>query len=396
LSATQPNHYSTLGLACDATAQEIRDAYRSFAKRHHPDINGNSERARVQTQAINAAYEVLRDPTRRRAYDRELNAASRAAGGARSARIERNIKQDVRVRLEDLLRGGSLDVNVRDAGNAGGAELYQLRIPAGTAPGTRFRLARTQSTTGGHVDLRVKLAPGFRFKARGSDLQCELRIDNRRAANGGSEPLERPGGGGILRVPIPAASSAAKSCASAAKACQSSAAAAETSRARHLPSRRSRDAVSLGKETLRRAELVEFHQRHACRAVDATHDRGVRSRRECLHRRSFAVVARLETSRADVLLVVTPPVVVRGETGPLAVHDLDRRILQSSRDTCFRQRRPDSTDQHPRRASAAEDEAADHHLITAANVPARRDVQELRLVVRFEIERSIKPTPVPP
>ncbi|HEX8679029.1 MAG TPA: DnaJ C-terminal domain-containing protein, partial [Chthoniobacterales bacterium] len=42
-----------------------------------------------------------------------------------------------------------------------------------------------------------------RFKPRGSDLRCELRIDHRRALNGGTETMEAPGGG-FLRVEIPA------------------------------------------------------------------------------------------------------------------------------------------------------------------------------------------------
>jgi curved DNA-binding protein len=203
LSAAQPDHYATLGITRAATALEIRDAYRALAKRHHPDINGNSERARRQTQAINAAYEVLSEPTRRRAYDRELDNASRSTAPRRAAKIERNIKQDVHVRVDDLLRGTSLDVSVRDPANRDGAEVYQLRIPAGTAPGTRFRLPRSKSAAGGHVELRLKVLPGFRFRVRGSDLQCELRIDTRRATQGGSEAVDRPGGG-MLRVAIPA------------------------------------------------------------------------------------------------------------------------------------------------------------------------------------------------
>ena len=53
------------------------------------------------------------------------------------------------------------------------------------------------------MQVRVKALPGFRFKARGSDLRCDLRISAQRAEQGGSEMLPGPSGS-MLRVSIPA------------------------------------------------------------------------------------------------------------------------------------------------------------------------------------------------
>lgn len=203
LRDTRTSHYAALGLDRNCTRAQIREAYRGLAKRHHPDVNGGSEAARQRTQTINAAYEVLYDPARRRAYDHELNLTSESAARKRSSKIERNISQDVWLRIEDFLRGVSLTVQVRDGGNPSGEESYRLHVPAGTAPGAKFRLPRRAPMHGGIVQLRVKVRPGFRFKARGSDLRCELRIDHRRALNGGMETMEAPGGG-FVRVEIPA------------------------------------------------------------------------------------------------------------------------------------------------------------------------------------------------
>src|SRR5512138_243730 len=74
LQRAETNHYATLGLDRRCTDEQIRAAYRVLAKQHHLDLNGNSPAAVKQTQALNAAYEILSDPARRRDHDRELDA----------------------------------------------------------------------------------------------------------------------------------------------------------------------------------------------------------------------------------------------------------------------------------------------------------------------------------
>ena len=104
------DHYATLGLTRDCTAADIRIAYRDLAKRPHPDLNGNSRAARIRTQAINAAYEILRDPAKQRAYDHELDRASRSTARRSGAKIERNVTEEVRVfvcRAPDRWQAGS-------------------------------------------------------------------------------------------------------------------------------------------------------------------------------------------------------------------------------------------------------------------------------------------------
>jgi len=65
LPSPEPDHYAVLGLTRQATAAEIKAAYRSLVKRHHPDAGGDQQRI----LALNAAWEVLRDGERRRHYD---------------------------------------------------------------------------------------------------------------------------------------------------------------------------------------------------------------------------------------------------------------------------------------------------------------------------------------
>jgi len=202
LEPAAPDHYATLGLDRRCTVAQIRTAYRLLAKRIHPDLNPHSPEAVTRSQELNAAHEILSDPVRRRAYDRELAASEKTTAPARTAKMERNISQDVHLRVEEFFRGTELEVRVKDPANPNGQETYSLLIPPDTAPGTRFRLPRAAPFEGGFVQVRTKALPGFRFKTRGSDLRCDLRINTRTATQGGSETMAGPTGA-PLRVPIP-------------------------------------------------------------------------------------------------------------------------------------------------------------------------------------------------
>ena len=201
MQTSVPNHYATLGLDRRCTLAQIRAAYRALAKQFHPDLNPNSPAAIARTQELNAAHETLSDAELRRAYDRELDAQEKSDTKTRARKIDRNISQDVNLRLEDFLRGARREIRFNDPANPNGAEIYELIIPPETAPGTRFKIPRDE-TFGGFVQLRVKALPNFRFKIRGSDLRCDLKISSKRATQGGVEMI-RGLTGAMLRVPIP-------------------------------------------------------------------------------------------------------------------------------------------------------------------------------------------------
>ncbi|PBC02012.1 J domain-containing protein [Mesorhizobium sp. WSM3860] len=62
--------YEVLGVAKNASAKEIKSAYRKLAKQHHPDQNPNDPKAKERFAAANQAYEIVGDEKRRAAYDR--------------------------------------------------------------------------------------------------------------------------------------------------------------------------------------------------------------------------------------------------------------------------------------------------------------------------------------
>jgi curved DNA-binding protein len=63
------DYYKILGVSKQATAEEIKNAYRKLARKHHPDLNPNDKEAHKKFQQINEANEVLSDPEKRKKYD---------------------------------------------------------------------------------------------------------------------------------------------------------------------------------------------------------------------------------------------------------------------------------------------------------------------------------------
>jgi molecular chaperone DnaJ len=64
------NLYDVLGIRKDATDKDIKTAYRRLARKHHPDVNPGDKSAEAKFKEINAAYEILSDPEKRKKYDK--------------------------------------------------------------------------------------------------------------------------------------------------------------------------------------------------------------------------------------------------------------------------------------------------------------------------------------
>ena len=113
------DYYATLDVARTASDEEIKKSYRKLAMTYHPDRNNGSKEAEERFKEITEAYDVLRDPQKRAAYDRYGEAGLRGGGGG----------------FHHVDLSEALGIFMRDFGGFGGLEeLFGGRAASGGGP----------------------------------------------------------------------------------------------------------------------------------------------------------------------------------------------------------------------------------------------------------------------
>jgi len=244
------DYYEVLGVKKSATADEIRRAHRTLARKYHPDVNDSKDAAKA-FQEIQEAYDVLGDEEARKKYDRVGHRAySAGAGGnpwgpgggvrwenvaggggagmggadfgsvieeifgggggqrrgarARSQqRAGQPVHKDEVIPFDLALTGGEHTVKVQRGGST---QTYSVRIPKGVADGAKLRVrgAGRPSPLGGapgDLILVVRVGAHPLLKRDGLDLVIETPVSVAEATLGAQVELPTPGGRVTLSVP---------------------------------------------------------------------------------------------------------------------------------------------------------------------------------------------------
>lgn len=245
------DYYAIMGVPRDASADQIKQAYRKLARKYHPDVSKEKD-AEERFKEVGEAYEALRDPQKRAAYD-QLGTGPKpgedfqpppgfgsgfgfrepedsATGGDTSdffeslfgragfagSRRRRDRGEDHHARvvidLEASLRGGTRTVVLRipEAGEDGRLHMtdrtLNVKIPAGIQAGQNIRLAGQgqkgpPGTQPGDLFLEVSFTPHALYRPDGKDLNLDLPVAPWELALGASVPVPTPAGTVDLKVP---------------------------------------------------------------------------------------------------------------------------------------------------------------------------------------------------
>ena len=239
------DYYATLGVEPSAGEAEIKTAYRRLARKYHPDVSKEAG-AEDKFKAVNEAYEALRDPQKRAAYDqlkaqgyrpgeefnvppnygggggfdfeevfgggagganggfsdffeslfaRQRGGAARGPGPGFSSgghAPQRDTRAKLSVPLEAAYNGDTLRITVN------GRQL-DVRVPKGIKPGQVIRLGG-QGTDGGNLLLEVEYAAHPQFEVDGRNILYTLQVTPWQAALGTSISVPTLGGAVELKV----------------------------------------------------------------------------------------------------------------------------------------------------------------------------------------------------
>lgn len=250
------DYYKILGLSRDAAQDEVKRAYRKLARKYHPDVSEEPD-GEERFKEVGEAYEVLKDPEKRAAYDQlgtqwqsgqdfrpppdwnegfefsgagftggDASAYSEffeslfgqefARGGARPRRSFRMRGEDhharILVGLEDTFEGATRAITLHapelteDGYVKTRERTLNVRIPKGIREGQQIRLTgqggpALGDAPAGDLYLAVEFKPHRHFRADASDLFIDLPVAPWEAALGANVKVPTPSGTVDLRIP---------------------------------------------------------------------------------------------------------------------------------------------------------------------------------------------------
>ncbi|HEY2676740.1 MAG TPA: DnaJ C-terminal domain-containing protein [Steroidobacteraceae bacterium] len=247
------DYYKVMGVARDATEAQIKQAYRKLARKYHPDVSKEKD-AEAHFKEVGEAYEVLKSPEKRAAYDQLgrghrpgedfrpppnwdagfefsdagpgdsshsdffdalFGARARAGAGGRGtfrAGHGEDHHAKVMLDLEASLHGGTrtFTLQMPEFDEQGRLALQQrtlnVQVPKGILAGQQIRLVGQGARAGeggtpGDLYIEVEFQPHSLYRIDGRDLSLELPVAPWEAALGATVKTPTPGGMVELKIP---------------------------------------------------------------------------------------------------------------------------------------------------------------------------------------------------
>jgi curved DNA-binding protein len=244
------DYYASLGLERNASDADIKKAYRKLAHKYHPDVS-KEPGAEARFKEVAEAYQTLKDPEKRSAYDRlgqhaageefrpppdwgaqyagreesfeginleDLLASLAAGRGGQSRAAPRgtfrgeDYELRIGISLAQAYRGALLDLNLSMPDYDSQGRLahvprsFKVRIPKGATDGQRLRLSGKggkgfNGGPDGDLYLTVELQPHRLYRASGHDLYLDLPVAPWEAALGATVEVPTPAGNVQMKIP---------------------------------------------------------------------------------------------------------------------------------------------------------------------------------------------------
>jgi len=253
------DYYEILGVNKNASADEIKKAYRKLAKKYHPDAHPGDKAAEEKFKEINEAYEVLGDPKKREKYDKfgaqgqffngadfdpsqfgfggngfryeyrtntggfsdffnmffgdsdifgafgnDIFGRRRGSGFGSSMQMKgEDVESSLEISISEGFNGAEKVISLR---TASGPKTISLRIPAGIKPGEKIKLSGqggpgANGGRNGDLYLRVEFRNDPVFELKGTDLQARLQLYPWEAALGTEKSFDTLDGRIAVKIP---------------------------------------------------------------------------------------------------------------------------------------------------------------------------------------------------
>lgn len=246
------DYYAIMGVDRNATQDEIKRTYRKLARKYHPDVSKEAD-AEVRFKELGEAYEVLKDPEKRAAYDQLgsdwqgqqefhpppdwgsgfefhgtpgggsgdfsdffeslFGRAGRSAGGSRGFHMHgEDHHAKILIDLEDSFQGATRSITLQMPELAADGHVrtrqrtLKVNIPKGIRQGQQIRLSgQGGGSTGrgkaGDLYLEVEFKPHGHYRVEGADVYLDLPVTPWEAALGSTIKVPTPAGRVDLKIP---------------------------------------------------------------------------------------------------------------------------------------------------------------------------------------------------